>query len=132
MKLKMVTSWALVVCLPVLMLAQSPSTRSTAQATKLMGEDHALDVKRQIERRGVGERAKVTLRDKTELKGYISRIDSESFELTENKTGRVTTIAFQDVARVRKPGMPVAAKAAIIGVTVAVSLVVVAATLPKD
>jgi len=115
MKLRTLVGWCLVVCVPVLMWAQSgePST-APAQETKLMGDDHSSDVKKQIERRGIGVKAKVTLRDKTELKGHISRIDADSFQLTEKKSGRVTTIFFKDVERVRKPGMSAGAKIATI------------------
>jgi hypothetical protein len=128
-----VLSWFLIVCVPAFMWAQSgESSTALAQETKLIGEDHSSDVRKAIERRGVGEKTKVTLRDKTELKGYISRIDPDSFQLTDKKSERVTTISFQDVERVRKPGMSAGAKAAIVGVTVGAILVVIAATLPKD
>ena len=111
MKLRTLVGWCLIVSLPVVMWTQSHecSARSTQQ-TKLMGEDHSIDVKRQIERRGVGENTKVTLRDKTELKGFISRIDPESFQLTDKKSGRETTISFAEVKRVRNPGMSRGAK----------------------
>lgn len=43
---------------------------------------------------GTGENAKVKLClwDKTVVKGYISRIDTDSFEVTDKKHGQVRTI----------------------------------------
>ena len=113
MRLKTLVSWCLMVCIPALMWAQSgESSTGAAQETKLMGEGHLTEIKRQIERRGIGAKTKVTLRDKTELKGYISRIDPDSFQFTDKKSGGVTTISFADVERVRKPGMSTGAKIA--------------------
>ena len=113
MRIKTLVAWCLMVCIPVSMWAQSgESSPAPAQETKLMGEGHSGDVKKQIERRGIGARTKVTLRDKTELKGSISRIDEDSFQLIDKKSGSVTTISFADVARVRGAGMSKGAKIA--------------------
>jgi len=55
---------------------------------------------------GVGEKARVEvkLRDNTRLKGYISQTGADSFTLTDSKTGASSTVAYNDVAQVKKPG----------------------------
>jgi hypothetical protein len=79
----------------------------------------------EVQKRGVGEksRVKVRLRDKTEVKGYISQIDATSFQVTDKKTGRVSTIGYDTVEKIRGGGLPKGANIAIgIGVGVAVAL----------
>jgi len=77
--------------------------------------EQAVQAKDQVQKRGAGERSRVrvTLRNKTEVKGYISQIDADSFQVTDNKTGQATTIAYQDVMKVRRNGMSTVAKIAI-------------------
>ena len=70
-------------------------------------------VKAEVAKRGTGPKAKVTvkLKDKTRLKGYISNASSDSFTLSDSKTGQVRTLAYSDVAEVKKQGgMSLAAK----------------------
>lgn len=59
-----------------------------------------------VAKRGTGPKAKVTvkLKDKTTLKGYISNASSDSFTLSDSKTGQVRTLAYSDVAEVKKQG----------------------------
>jgi hypothetical protein len=83
-------------------------------------------VKMAIQQRGIGEKSKVKvrLRDKTELKGYISHIDETAFQLTNKKTGKVTTIAYDSVDRVRGGGLSRGSKIAIgVGVGAAVAVI---------
>ena len=58
-----------------------------------------------VERLGVGQQAKteITLRDSSKLKGYVSAARSDSFTLTDKKTGSSQTIAYSDVVNVKKP-----------------------------
>ena len=87
-------------------------------------------VKAEVAKRGTGPKAKVTvkLKDKTTLKGYISNASGDSFTLSDSKTGQVRTLAYSDVAEVKKQGgMSLAAKIGIgVGVTVGVLALVVA------
>ena len=87
-------------------------------------------VKAEVAKRGTGRKAKVTvkLKDKTELKGYISNASGDSFTLSDSKTGQVRTLAYSDVAEVKKQGgLSLAAKIGIgVGVTVGVLALVVA------
>ena len=88
----------------------------------------------EVERRGVGEqsRVRIMLKDKNEVKGYISQLDADSFQVTDKKGGQARTIEYADVERVRGPGLSRGAKIGIaVGVAGAV-LGIAAATLPKD
>lgn len=53
---------------------------------------------------GTGEKARVEvkLRDNTKLKGYISEAGDDSFAVTDANTGTSRTIAYTDVAQVKK------------------------------
>jgi len=68
---------------------------------------HAEKVKIKIQQRGTGEKArvKIRLRDKTEVKGYISQIDATSFQVTDEKTGKAMILAYSDVETVGGRGM---------------------------
>lgn len=63
-------------------------------------------VKASVAKRGTGPKAKVNvkLKDKTKLKGYITQAGDDSFTLADSKTGQTRTLAYQDVAEVKKPG----------------------------
>ncbi len=72
---------------------------------------------------------RVKLRNKAEVKGYISKIDDRSFQVTDHQSGQGTSIAYQDADRIRRrgPGLSTGAKTAIaagigIGIAVVVSL----------
>ena len=91
-------------------------------------------VKMAIQQRGPGEksRVKVRLRDKTELKGYISQIDDTSFQLTDNKTGKVTTVAYDNVDKVGRPGMARSTRIVLyIGIGVAAAAIVLGVLASK-
>src|SRR5215475_12725671 len=64
-------------------------------------------VKMAIQQRGTGTNAKVKVRllDKTERKGFISRIDETSFQLTDQKSAHTETIAYDSVEKVSGPGI---------------------------
>ena len=83
----------------------------------------------EIQKRGVGEksRVRIRLRDRTEVKGYISQIEETSFQVTDNKTGRVSTITYDSVDRVKGGGLSRGSKIAIgVGVGAAVAVTVFA------
>ena len=134
MRLKPISSLCLIVCLSLSAWAQSQAGDPVV-ATKSAPLESELSAKtkNEVQKRGAGERVKVTLRNKTEVKGYISQIDAESFQVTEKKSGRVTTVAYQDVLKVRKQGMSTGAKIAIAaGVAGVVVLVSIAATIASN
>jgi hypothetical protein len=95
----------------------------------------ASKVKAKIARRGVGEKARVTvkLRNGTEVKGYVSRAGEDSFAVTDSKTGGATTIAYRDVKEVEGKGLSKAAKIAIYaGAAVGIAVVVLGLLILHD
>src|SRR5881394_3242009 len=62
-------------------------------------------VRAQVARIGVGEKARVEvkLRDNTKVKGYVSALGADSFTIADVKTGTQQTVAYRDVAQVKKP-----------------------------
>jgi len=101
---------------------------------KLLEGKPAVEARNEVEKRGLGERSrvKVTLRNKSEVKGYISQIDADTFQLTDRKSGHVSTVAYQDVSRIREGGMSRGTKIAIalgIGVVVIVVWIALSSTL---
>lgn len=94
-------------------------------------------VKANVAKRGTGPKAKVTvkLKDRTKLKGYISNASGDSFTLSDSKTGQTRTLAYSDVAEVKKQGgMSLAAKIGIgVGIGVgALALFVVIGCATSD
>ena len=86
-------------------------------------------VKTEVQKRGIGEksRVKVRLRNKAEVKGYISKVEDASFDVTDKSTGRATTIPYADVEKVQGSGLSKGAKIGIIvGATVVIVAVVIA------
>jgi hypothetical protein len=86
-------------------------------------------IRMDIQKRGVGEKSRVKIRlgDKTEVKGYISQIDVTSFQVTDKKTGRVSTIHYGTVDTVSGGGLSRGSKIAIgVGVGVAACFTVFA------
>ena len=61
-------------------------------------------VKTQVAKRGVGKKVTVKLRNGTKLKGHITKIGADNFDLTDSKSGQVTTLAYTDVAQVKDQG----------------------------
>jgi hypothetical protein len=100
-----------------------PATPSAVEGNAQQAEK----MKMAIQQRGAGEKSKVKvrLRDKTELKGYISQIGEAAFQLTDNKTGKVTTVAYDSVEKVGGPGMTGSTKIVLyIGVGVAAAAII--------
>jgi hypothetical protein len=109
MRLTSLISWCLIVCIPISGWPQSAFTPTQEQT------DRTAKIKLDVQKRGTGERArvKVTLRDKAEVKGYISQIGPDSFQVSDKKTGSVMTLAYQEVDQVQKLGLSTGAKAGI-------------------
>src|SRR5262249_49650531 len=101
---------------------------------ELVQGERSKKVKSEVQKRGTGEKATVavTLRDKSEVKGYISQINADSFEVTDKKTAKVSTVTYDAVDRVRGGGLSRNAKIAIwvgVGAAVAIGLGLMAHTL---
>lgn len=103
---------------------------AVAQASQTEQASEAARVKATVQKHGIGERSrvKVRLRDKADVKGYISKIEDASFDVTDKGSGQVTTIPYANVERVQGVGLSKGAKLGIIaGVGVAIVVVVFAA-----
>lgn len=63
-------------------------------------------IKAEVVKRGVGEKARVTvkLRDGSKLKGYINQAGEDSFNLTDSKSAQTRTLAYADVVQVKGQG----------------------------
>ncbi len=87
-------------------------------------------IKTEVTRRGVGEksRVRVKLRDGLELKGYITRIEQDSFELQTDldkldprpAKDRLVTVSYADVVKIRGPQSRIARIGTDVGLTIAV------------
>jgi hypothetical protein len=98
---------------------------AVAQAMQVEEASRANKLKATVQRRGIGEksRVKVKLRNNAEVKGYISRIEDASFDVTDKSTGQATKIHYADVERIQGAGLSKGAK---IGIVVGVAVVIVA------
>ena len=81
-------------------------------------------IKASVLKLGTGEstRVKVKLRDQTKLDGYISEAGAETFSVTNQKTGVVTTVAYPQVKSVQGNNLSTGAKIAI-GVGIAAGII---------
>lgn len=68
--------------------------------------DNAAQIKAQVLKRGTNETKRVVVKtvDGRSFKGYISRIDSDTFDLTNSKTKQISTFTYRDVSQVKKSG----------------------------
>jgi predicted ATP-dependent serine protease len=82
-------------------------------------------VKAEVHKRGIGEKARVrvTLHNKSQQKGYISRFEDTSFSVTDKKTGQENNIPYADVERIQGGGL---SKGAEIGIAVGAGVAVTA------
>jgi len=85
----------------VVLLAQTqlvaPALAASGKQAQSVGE-----VKTNIDRAGVGEKARVTVwrRDGTKIKGYVAERRETEFVLRDRKTDAPTIIPFADVTKV--------------------------------
>jgi hypothetical protein len=129
--------WCLIVMVPISGWSQSQAlpTLPESREKNLALEEYSRTIKKQIEERGTGKKAKVkiTLRDKTERRGYISQINADSFQVTDEKTGKVATLSYDAVDQVKGEGLSRGAKIGIwvgvVGAGVAIVLGLLAHTL---
>jgi hypothetical protein len=87
---------------------EAPAENTTAQTSE---QKKAAKIKAEVAKRGVGEktRVRVKFRDGHELKGYITRIEEDSFELQTDpdkldplpSKQRLITISYADVVKIR-------------------------------
>jgi hypothetical protein len=97
--MKKVLTLALVL---VLVQAQTGSVALAAGQLAKGGETPADSVSVQVNRAGIGEKARVTVKfkDGTKQKGYVAEHRENDFVLRDRKTDAPTTIAYKDVQKV--------------------------------
>lgn len=96
--------------------------------------DPVEQIKSQVAKLGVGEKAKATIKmkDGTKTKGYIARAGEEDFVMRDRKTDAPTTIRYVDVVKVESNRGHSTARGVAIGVgagvgaTIAVLLIIIA------
>ncbi len=118
----------------VSLLVTSFLSEVASAATKAEKEAKRVEkIKAKVRKVGTGEQSRVTvgLEDSKdpgkikELRGYVSKIDEDSFVVTNLKTKETTTVAYRNVAYVHGKGLPLVATVGIVaGVAVGVLLVV--------
>jgi hypothetical protein len=84
-----------------------------AQATN----DQATEkIRTKVQKMGVGANARVEvrLRDNTQLKGYITDANQDSFTVVDSRTGSSNTVSYADTSTVKKAGSGISAKTWII------------------
>jgi hypothetical protein len=92
-------SWLLLV---VLLLA--PAARTFGAGQKPDKQAATIEqIKIQVARLGVGEKARatITLKNGTKTKGYLFRAGDDDFVIRDRKTDAPTTIRYADVAKVK-------------------------------
>ncbi len=107
-------------------IAATPSSHPQSAQTPSQQITQVVKIKADVQKHGTGEKArvKVTLRDKTQIKGSISQIEDSSFSITDTKAGGTKSISYADVERIQGAGLSKGAKIAIgVGVGVAVAVV---------
>ena len=92
-----------------------------ASADAVVGQQSAVTLDRQIKARvndlGAGAKVTVFLKDGTKVRGSISQILDDSFDVTIKNETQSSIISFRDVQRIKKRGLTTGAK---IGIGVAI------------
>lgn len=89
-------------------------------------QDESIEqVRAKIERLGIGEKARATIRLKngTKIKGYIDQVRSDDFVLKDRNTGAPTTILYSDVSKVESNRGHSTAKTIALGAAIGVGVV---------
>jgi hypothetical protein len=100
-------------------LAKTKEEKEAALAAKM---------KAGVAKLGAGKDTKISvkLRNSTKLKGYVSRIEEESFVIADAKTGPETNVPYGDVTQVKGKNLSTGAIIAIsAGVAAGVTLLVI-------
>jgi hypothetical protein len=90
-------------------------------------------IKAKVNKLGAGAKVTVSLKDGTKVKGSISQILEDSFDVTLEKQTRSSIISYRDVKDVNKRGWPTSVKVAIgIGIGATAIVAILAALLSAD
>lgn len=107
-------------------LSAAPMTLAKSKEEK--AAEFAAKVKANIAKLSSGPdaRIEVKLRDKTKLKGYVSRTGEDSFVVVDAKTGTTTEVPYPNVASVTGKNLSTGAKIAIgIGIGVGLTFLII-------
>jgi hypothetical protein len=127
-------AWPLATALAISGMSESLETKAPAENAPAQTPEQkkAAKIKAEVAKRGVGEKARVRVkfRDGHELKGYITRIEEDSFGLQKDSDKldplpakeRLLSISYADVVKIRGPR----SRAAKIGVDVGETILFVA------
>ena len=87
-----------------------------ARAESATDQQAAEKIRTKVQKIGVGgnARVEVKLRDNTQLKGYVSNADEDSFTVFDSKTGTSSKVSYADTSSVKKAGSGLSAKTWII------------------
>ena len=109
-----------------LLLVGVPSVSAKSKEEK--AAELAAKVKTEIAKLGTGPDAliEVKLRDKTKLKGYISKVGEDSFVIADVKTGAETNVPYPAVTKATGANMSTGAKI-VIGVLAGLGVVLIIA-----
>ena len=89
-----------------LLLVTANSALISAQTQTDKTASSIARVKTEVAKRGTGEKkgVEVKMLDGTKRKGYISQAGDDSFTLIDSDSGQAVSIAYGDVAQVKKAG----------------------------
>jgi hypothetical protein len=105
--------------------------RSAKAQTGKVGE--ADQIRTKVERLGVGRssRVEVKMQDGTRVKGYVSKLEPDSFDVTDLDSGAAQTLAFAQVTQVKKVNGGPSKRTWIIIGAAAVAAIVIGVTVVK-
>ena len=92
-----------------------------AAASTKSGTDTTEKVKAEVAKRSA-EKVVVTMKSGSKVKGIVSNILADSFDLVDEKTRQATTIPYREVEKVKKQGWSTGAKVAL-GVAIGAGVV---------
>jgi hypothetical protein len=117
----------LTLSLACLLISTQAGTTAFAAAQATTDAQTLEQVKINVNRAGIGEKARVTvkLKDGTKRKGYVSERRDEDFVVRDRETDAPTTFAYKDVSKVDINRGHSTARNTAIGVAIGVGAVVV-------
>lgn len=65
----------------------------------------------------------VKMRDGRKLKGYISRMGADDFDVTDSKNGQVSTLVYADVSSVKRINAPSISKTTLVAIVGSIGVV---------
>lgn len=109
-------------------LVVTPSADATASTKAEKDAKNIEKIRAGIAKLGTGREARVMVRlkNKSKISGFVSEAGSESFVVTDLKTGAATTVAYPEVTQVQGNNLSKGAKIAIaVGIVAGVIIVLV-------